>query len=192
MKSNTELPSSLMWKAIVTCDKRYDGKFFYAVRTTGIFCRPSCKSKTPNYENIRFFDNALKAKQQGFRPCKRCQPEQSADIYEPKQEIVEETIAFLEQSYKEKISLNILAFHIAVSPYYLSRIFKEKLGVSPLQYLERIRIQKAQNLLLDTSHTCTEICFQVGYKNISSFYKHFKKISHCSPSQFRDKCGGKM
>lgn len=178
-----------MWKAIVKCDKKYDGKFFYAVKTTGIFCRPSCKSKTPNHENICFFENAADALQQGFRPCKRCQPGLSIDIYDPQQEIVEEAIVFLEQHYQEKITLNILALKIGVSPYYLNRIFKEKLGITPHKYLENIRILKAQNLLLTTVHNSTEICFQVGYKNFSSFYRHFKKICGCSPSQFRVKSG---
>lgn len=187
MKSNTHFSLELMWKAIVKCDKRYDGMFFYAVKTTGIFCRPSCKSKTPNHENICFFENAADALQQGFRPCKRCQPELSVDIYDPQQEIVEETLIFLEKHYQEKITLNILAAKIGVSPYYLSRIFKVKLGITPHKYLENIRIYKARNLLLTTVHNSTEICFQVGYKNFSSFYRHFKKICGCSPSQFRVK-----
>jgi len=169
--------------------KRYDGKFFYAVKTTGIFCRPSCKSKTPNYDNIYFFENAANAIQQGFRPCKRCQPELSTVTYDPQQEIVDESINYLKQHYQEKITLNSLAFKIGVSPYYLSRIFKERLGITPHKYLEIIRIHKAQRLLLNTVHNSTEICFQVGYKNFSSFYRHFKKICGCSPSQFRIKSG---
>ncbi|MGP4041136.1 bifunctional transcriptional activator/DNA repair enzyme AdaA [Gracilibacillus sp. D59] len=188
MKSNT-LSLKLMFKAVATCDKRYDGKFIYAVKTTGIFCRPSCKSKTPNFENICFFENAVIAKQQGFRPCKRCQPELSVDIFDPQQDMVVEAKTFLEQHYQEKITLNILAFKIGVSPYYLSRIFKEKYGVTPHKYLEIIRIHKAKNLLLNTMHNSTEICFQVGFNNFSSFYKQFKKICGCSPSQFRSKNG---
>ncbi|MEC5424257.1 bifunctional transcriptional activator/DNA repair enzyme AdaA [Virgibacillus sp. C22-A2] len=189
MKSNTQFSFELMWKAIVKCDKRYDGKFFYAVKTTGIFCRPSCKSKTPNYENICFFENVVEAIQQGFRPCKRCQPELSVDIYDPQQEIVVEAINYLEQHFQEKITLDILADKIGISQYYLIRIFKEKIGLTPHKYLEIIRIHEAQNLLLTTVHNSTEICFQVGYRNFSSFYRQFKKICGCSPSQFRIKSG---
>ncbi|SFL36201.1 AraC family transcriptional regulator, regulatory protein of adaptative response / methylphosphotriester-DNA alkyltransferase methyltransferase [Gracilibacillus orientalis] len=187
MKSNTQLSIELMYKTLAKCDKRYDGMFIYAVKTTGIFCRPSCKSKTPNLENIYFFENAVDAKQLGFRPCKRCQPDLYVDIYDPQQEIVEEVFNFLLQHYQEKITLTTLAVKIGVSQYYLSRIFKEKLGVTPHQYLEIIRIHKAQNLLLNTVHNSTEICFQVGYNNFSSFYKQFRKICGCSPSQFRIK-----
>ncbi|MGN8647640.1 bifunctional transcriptional activator/DNA repair enzyme AdaA [Gracilibacillus sp. HCP3S3_G5_1] len=185
MKSNTQFSIELMWGAVVKCDKRYDGMFFYAVKTTGIFCRPSCKSKTPNYDNICFFDNAADAIQQGFRPCKRCKPELSINTFDPQQEIVDVAINYLNQHYQEKLTLNVIAFQIGVSPYYLSRIFKEKLGISPLKYLEAIRIYKAQQLLLHTAHNSTEICFQVGYKNFSSFYRHFNKKYGCSPSQYR-------
>ncbi|MDX8045225.1 Ada metal-binding domain-containing protein [Gracilibacillus sp. S3-1-1] len=189
MKSNTPFSSELMWNAVVTCDKRYDGMFFYAVRTTGIFCRPSCKSKTPNIDNICFFENVEDAIHQGFRPCKRCQPELSIKTYDPQQEIVDVTINYLKQHYQEKLTLNYIAFQIGVSPYYLSRIFTEKLNISPLKYLESIRIREAQQLLLNTVHNSTEICFQVGYNNFSSFYRHFKKNCGCSPSQYRYKNG---
>lgn len=185
MKSNNQFSFEVKWKAIVDCDKRYDGKFFYAVKTTGIFCRPSCKSKTPNYKNICFFKNAMEATQQGFRPCKRCRPELFIDIYDPQQEIVEKTKLFLEKNYEERITLNNLAVRIGVSPYHLSRIFKENLGSTPHKYLENIRIHKAKSLLLNTDHNITEICFLIGYKNLSSFYKHFKKICGCSPQQYR-------
>lgn len=167
------------------CDKRYDGKFFYAVKTTGIFCRPSCNSKIPNYKNICFFENAADALQQGFRPCKRCHPELSIITYGPQQEIVDVAINYLKQHYQGELTLNSIAFKIGVSPHYLSRIFKEKLGITPVKYLETIRIHKAQQLLLNTVYNSTEICFQAGYKNFSSFYRHLKKISGCSPSQFR-------
>ncbi|WP_052360738.1 bifunctional transcriptional activator/DNA repair enzyme AdaA [Oceanobacillus manasiensis] len=162
MKSNTQFSFELMWDAVVKCDKRYDGKFFYAVKTTGIFCRPSCKSKTPKYNNICFFENAADAIQQGSRPCKRCQSELSIVTFDPQQDIVEESINYLKQHYRETITLNSLAFKIGVSPYYLSRIFKEKLGVTPHKYLESIRIHRTQQLLLNTVHNSTEICFQVG------------------------------
>ncbi|WP_419893512.1 bifunctional transcriptional activator/DNA repair enzyme AdaA [Oceanobacillus kimchii] len=192
MKLNTRSSFTLMWDAVVECDKKYDGKFFYAVKTTGIFCRPSCKSKNPNYENICFFENAKDAIEQGFRPCKRCQPELSIVTYNPQQEIVDESINYLKQHYQEIITLNSLAFKIGVSPSYLSRVFKEKLGITPHKYLEIIRIHKAHQLLLNTVYNSTEICFQVGYKNFSSFYRHFKKISGCSPSQYRIKNGKRI
>ena len=185
MESNKLFSLEEKWEAIVTCDHSFDGKFFYAVKTTGIFCRPSCKSKTPHYKNICFFNHAREAVQQGFRPCKRCRPELLIDSYDPQQEILEKTKLFLEKNYEEKITLDTIAVIIGVSPYHLSRTFKEHTGTSPHEYLEQLRIQKAKNLLMNTDHNVTEICFQIGYKNLSSFYKHFKKSCGCSPHQFR-------
>nr|WP_318281174.1 helix-turn-helix transcriptional regulator [Paenibacillus bovis] len=98
---------------------------------------------------------------------------------------MEGTKLFLDKHYQERITLNNLAVRIGVSPHHLSRIFKEKLNITPHKYLENIRIHKAKSLLLSTEHNITEICFEVGYHNLSSFYKHFKKTCGCSPHQFR-------
>lgn len=187
MTTQTKISTAFMWEAVVTCNQKYDGKFFYAVKTTGIFCRPSCKSKTPNHKNICFFETAKEAMNHGFRPCKRCKPDLHVDIFDPHLEIVEQTQNYLEHHYQEKITLNTLAFKIGVSPYYLNRIFKEKTGFTPHHYLEKVRIEKAGHLLLSTAYSSTEICFQVGYNNFSSFYRQFKKIYGCSPNQYRMK-----
>jgi AraC family transcriptional regulator of adaptative response / methylphosphotriester-DNA alkyltransferase methyltransferase len=81
MKIQNELLSAdTMWDATVSCDKEYDGAFFYAVKTTGIFCRPSCKSRVPNKDNVSFFLNASEAQKAGYRPCKRCRPDFNDNI----------------------------------------------------------------------------------------------------------------
>lgn len=192
MAAEIAFSTAFMWEAVVTCNQQYDGKFFYAVKTTGIFCRPSCKSKTPNYKNICFFKTAKDALQQGFRPCKRCKPELHVDMYDPQLEVVEQAKNYLEDHYREKILLRTLAGEIGVSPYHLNRIFKEKTGFTPHMYLEHMRIEKARNLLLSTAYSSTEICFQVGYQSFSSFYRQFKKISGCSPKQYRTEKGWKL
>lgn len=186
MKSSSSLPIHLMWEATIKCDQAYDGQFFYAVKTTRIFCRPSCKSKTPNIENICFFNRSKDAIKQGFRPCKRCNPEQLS-YYNPQQSIVNEVIEYLEKNFQYKITLFEIATHIGVSPYHLNRTFKEKQQMTPHQYLENIRINKAQQQLIFTDLSVTEICFEVGYNNFSSFYRQFNKISGCSPPQYRKK-----
>ncbi|WHX28020.1 Ada metal-binding domain-containing protein [Virgibacillus halodenitrificans] len=185
------LTKAHMWKAAVDCDHKYDGEFFYAVKTTGIFCRPSCKSKTPNYENICFFPNAEEARKEGFRPCKRCRPDLLEHTYDPHLEFIEDTKKYLQENYASNITIAQLAMHVGVSQYYLSRTFKEKTGYTPQMYLSTLRIQKAQELLVTTKENSTEICFQVGYQNFSSFYKQFKKICGCSPRCFRTEKGRK-
>lgn len=185
MNISDKLKAEVMWKATVTCDDRYDGEFFYAVKTTGIFCRPSCKSRTPQLNNVRFFKYAQEALREGFRPCKRCRPDIYVRHYDPSQEIVEDVQTILENRYDEKIQLKNLAQDVGLSPFYLNRLFKEKTGFTPRQYLEKVRIQKAVLLLKTTDLSSTEIGFQVGYENLSSFYKAFKNVTGCSPGEYR-------
>ncbi|WP_408011590.1 bifunctional transcriptional activator/DNA repair enzyme AdaA [Pseudalkalibacillus sp. A8] len=173
-----------MWEATIKCDARFDNTFYYAVKTTGIFCRPSCKSKAPNYENTVFFITADDALHSGFRPCKRCRPDLYTLDYDPQNALVEKAKTFLEETYHEKLTLNHLADEIGVSQFYLNRIFKEKTGFTPHKYLEKLRIRKAITLLESTELTSTEICFQIGYETLSSFYKAFKRETSCSPKEF--------
>lgn len=174
-----------MWGATVSCNVEYDGTFFYAVKTTGIFCRPSCKSKVPNYKNVSFFLNRLEAKRAGYRPCKRCRPDLKTSFYDPFESIVKDTRQIIENNYAQKMFLNEIATEVGVSRFHLNRTFKNETGDTPHMYLEKIRIQKAKELLLTTNLNKTEIGYQVGYQSISSFYNAFKRSTGLSPSQFK-------
>lgn len=174
-----------MLKIANSCDDSYDGLFFYAVKTTGIFCRPSCKSRTPNKENITFFQTAEEAKEAGFRPCKRCQP----DIldFNPIMEIINDTKTYIKEHYTEKLTLKHIAQNIGISPYHLGRIFKKHTSKTPRSYLENIRVDKAVQLLKNTDLTVMEICYEVGFQSYSSFYHAFQKQTQKSPQQYRKK-----
>ncbi|MFD2656555.1 bifunctional transcriptional activator/DNA repair enzyme AdaA [Gracilibacillus thailandensis] len=185
MMSVNNLSKATMWQATTACDPAYDGVFYYAVKTTGIFCRPSCKSKVPNRENVAFFSNADKAKTAGYRPCKRCRPDLSIKNYDPLEFILEDTMQLIESNYDEKMSLHEIASRIGVSRFHLNRIFKEKTGCTPRIYLEKVRVKKAKELLLTTAFNNTEIGYQVGFQSMSSFYHAFKRNTGLSPSQFR-------
>ncbi|WP_257351810.1 bifunctional transcriptional activator/DNA repair enzyme AdaA [Pseudalkalibacillus decolorationis] len=185
MKLKTELSHDDMWKAIITCDSTYDGKFFYGVSTTGIFCRPSCKSKNPKYDNVSFFYNSNEAIHEGYRPCKRCQSDLNQETYHPAEEIVKNTKLFLEQNYKRNFKLDELSLIMGVSGFYLNRIFKDQTGLTPRIFLETLKIKCAKELLLKTSLSVTEICYQVGFKSLSNFYIVFKKNIGVTPNKFR-------
>lgn len=176
-----------MWKATVSCDSAYDGIFFYAVKTTGVFCRPSCKSKVPNGDNVSFFLNANEAQRAGYRPCKRCRPDLKSKNYDPFQSIIEDTKMIIRNNYCQKMSLDEVASKIGVSRFHLNRLFKNRTGYTPRMYLEKIRIKKAKELLLTTKLNSTEIGYQIGYQSISSFYNAFKRSTGLSPSQFQAK-----
>ncbi|SDH86291.1 bifunctional transcriptional activator/DNA repair enzyme AdaA [Alteribacillus bidgolensis] len=166
-----------------SCDPSYDGVFFYAVKTTGIFCRPSCKSKNPNKENITFFQTPEDAKRAGFRPCKRCQPD--TKNFDPKLAIINDTKAYIHSHYKEGLTLTKIALHIGISPYYLARLFKTHTSKTLHSYLQHIRVNKAVHLLKTTELSVTDICYEVGFQNSSSFYHAFRKKTKQTPQQYR-------
>src|SRR5699024_9504338 len=109
MKFHNSLPKEILWEAAISCDARYDGIFFYAVKTTGIFCRPSCKSRIPNKKNVSFFMNVAEAQDAGYRPCKRCRPDLESKTYDPIQPVLDDTIQIIENHYDEKLLLDELA-----------------------------------------------------------------------------------
>lgn len=186
MKPINDLSKDEMWEATVSCDSAYDGLFFYAVQTTGIFCRPSCKSKVPNGDNVSFFSNAREAQETGYRPCKRCRPDLNSIItYDPPQSVIEKTMQFIEDNYHQPVRLDELASTVGVSRFHLNRLFKARSGYTPRLYLEKVRIEQAQKLLLTTAFNSTEIGYQVGFQSISSFYHAFRRAAGTSPKRFQ-------
>lgn len=182
---NVILPLSFdeMVEIYNACDNSYDGVFYTAVKTTGIYCRPSCKSRKPNKENVTFYDTAKQAEDAGFRPCKRCQP--NMIDFNPKMELVNSAKAFIKQNHKEKLGLKEIAWNVGASRYYLERLFKEITLESPRSYLEKIRVDQAEQLLKTTDLSNLDICYEVGFQNPSSFYNAFRRLKNCSPKQCR-------
>lgn len=177
-----ELPTEEQWQAIVGNDAAYDGLFYYAVRTTGIFCRPSCKSKAPSAGNVRLFRSSEQAQAAGFRPCKRCRP---TGKRLPDDEWVATLTAYIDGRYTEPLSLEHLAEAGHGSPYHLHRIFKRVTGVTPVEYIQRKRVGRAQELLESTDLPVTEVGLQVGWANTSYFITVFKKKVGCTPMAYR-------
>src|SRR5699024_4583675 len=163
MKNQSDISKNTMWQATISCDSAYDGVFFYAVGTTGIFCRPSCKSKVPNPENVSFFLNASEALKAGYRPCKRCRPDLKSNTYDPFKSMIEDTIQIIENHYGQKMLLDEMATMVGVSRFHLNRIFKERTGYTPRLYLEKVRINEAKELLLTTTLNSTEVGYHIGY-----------------------------
>ena len=111
-----------MWEKVIACDRRYDGLFYTAVKTTKIYCRPSCRSRKPKKSNVEFYSTMAEAEAKGFRACKRCRPETE---YTPDEELVRNVMAYLTARYKESISLQDIAVHVGLSPSYLERYIKQ-------------------------------------------------------------------
>ncbi|WP_010274609.1 bifunctional transcriptional activator/DNA repair enzyme AdaA [Paenibacillus senegalensis] len=177
-----EAVSDEQWKAIVSNDAAYDGIFFYAVQTTGIFCRPSCKSKLPKRENIGFFQTAEQALAASFRPCKRCKP---TGQRLPDEEWIAWVSEYINNHYYEALKLESLAQYSHGSPYHLHRTFKRIKGVTPLDYVQHIRIKQAKELLEKSDLAVAEIGASVGLANPSYFITLFKKKTGITPEQYR-------
>ncbi len=171
------------WNAISQCDPSYDGQFFYAVKTTGVFCRPSCKSRVPNQDNVLIFMTIDAAMEAGFRACKRCRPDQ---FHWPAEELAYKTMKYIETHYSESLSLRVIAESLHINQYHLHHIFKRIVGVTPLEYLIQERILEARRLLQESNLTVTEVALTVGFVNAAHFSTVFRKHLGLSPSAYRD------
>lgn len=170
------------WKAIISNDASYDGKFIYAVQTTGIFCRPSCKSRAPKQENVRLFENAEQALSAHFRPCKRCKP---TGERLPDDEWVALITQYIDSHYNEILTLENLADMCHGSPYHLHRTFKRIKGITPVEYIQQTRMSRAKEYLTHTDKSVSDIGMHVGMTNTSYFITLFKKKTGRTPNGYR-------
>ncbi|MEF7656152.1 bifunctional transcriptional activator/DNA repair enzyme AdaA [Bacillus thuringiensis] len=172
------------WQAIIQNDSSYDSKFFYAVKSTGIFCRPSCKSRIPNRNNVRIFNHAEQALSENFRPCKRCKPN---GLTLPNEEWVKQIKDYIEKHFNELLTLDTLAEMCHGSPFHLQRTFKKMTGISPIEYIQQFRIVKATEHLLQTNQSIKEISTAIGIENPEYFATLFKKKTGFTPTEYRKK-----
>jgi AraC family transcriptional regulator of adaptative response/methylated-DNA-[protein]-cysteine methyltransferase len=150
------------WQQVVIREQAAD--FFYAVTTTGVFCRPSCTSRRPLRQNVRFFRTPENAQAAGFRPCKRCKP--SAARNNP----LDEVRAYLEAHLDRPVRLVQLGRVAQMSPFTVQRLFKEKMGVSPLQYQRSLRASRLRGALKETGRV-TDAIYEAGYGSSSRAYE---------------------
>ncbi len=167
-----------MWRAVAASDPSYDGRFCYGVKTTGIFCRPSCKSRPPRRENIRYFTGAAAALAQGYRPCKRCRPDAAVA---PGQDTVDAARALLDGEYADPAILAELPRRVGLSRFHLARLFKQHTGRTPQEYLQAVRVQNARELLAAGDLSATEAAFEAGFNTPSRFFAAFRAATGQSP-----------
>lgn len=179
---NPEALTEEMWQAILTNDASYDGQFFYAVTTTGIFCRPSCKSRPPNKKNVGFFRTSQQAVSAEFRPCKRCKP---TGQRLPDDEWVALVTEYIDTNYAEALSLEILAVICHGSPYHMHRTFKRVKGITPVEYIQQVRINQAKEKLISSNKPVGEVGVDVGLSNTPYFITLFKKKTGHTPASYR-------
>ncbi|MGN4424871.1 bifunctional transcriptional activator/DNA repair enzyme AdaA [Bacillus cereus group sp. MYBK30-1] len=176
------------WQAIIHNDSSFDDKFFYAVKSTRIFCRPSCRSRIPNKNNVRIFLNVEQALYEKFRPCKRCKPN---GLTLPNEEWINQIKEYIQKHYCDALTLDLLAEMCHGSPYHLQRTFKKIVGISPIEYIQQFRITKATEYLSHTNQSIMEISTAVGIENPEYFATLFKKKTGFTPTEYRKKNGTK-
>lgn len=174
-----------MYQAVIANKKEYDGIFFYAVKTTGIVCRPSCKSKVPNRDNVTFFNTLEDALQQGYRPCKRCRPDLSE--YIPEANTVEVICDIISQEYANSDLLRELPIRMGISSSHLQRLFKKLMGQTLKEYLQRVRVTKAAELLSGSAMSNIDVSMAVGFASLSCFYVAFRNQQGLSPREYRQR-----
>jgi AraC family transcriptional regulator of adaptative response/methylated-DNA-[protein]-cysteine methyltransferase len=155
------------WQQVVARDAA--AKFFYAVRTTGVFCRPSCKSRRPLRANVRFFANVDAAQAAGFRPCQRCAPAEVAPLDKVRAGI-DRVRAYLERNCDRPVRLEHLGRIAGISPFTVQRQFKHVMGVSPLQYQRALRAGSLRSALRQ-GNTVTDAIYEAGFGSSSRAYE---------------------
>jgi AraC family transcriptional regulator of adaptative response/methylated-DNA-[protein]-cysteine methyltransferase len=178
-------PSGLdmRWKALASRDAAADGTFVYGVTSTGIYCRPSCPSRRPRADRVRFFDTALEARQGGFRACKRCRPD-TVGLAQPGIEAVRRASAFLATHADQTITLSHLARIASMSPHHLQRRFKAIVGLSPREFQSAIRAGRLRTSLRDGRDVATAI-YEAGYGSPSRVYEAAPTGKGMSLSNYR-------
>ncbi|WP_067642648.1 DNA-3-methyladenine glycosylase 2 [Dokdonella koreensis] len=174
-------------RARLTRDRRFDGLFFTAVKSTGIYCRPVCPAPAPKPRNIVYYPSAAAAAAAGFRPCLRCRPEAApgSPLHRARSELVAGALRLIEQGALDDGSLPALARRIGVGERHLRRLFMDELGASPLDVAATRRLLFAKQLVGETGLPITEIAQAAGYASVRRFNAAFSAAYGKPPREIR-------
>ncbi|MBJ9237796.1 bifunctional DNA-binding transcriptional regulator/O6-methylguanine-DNA methyltransferase Ada [Citrobacter braakii] len=181
MKNRSRITDDDRWQSVVDRDVAADGQFVFAVQTTGIFCRPSCRAKHALRKNVSFFADARQALAAGFRPCKRCQPDKDS-AQQHRLEKIAHACQLLEQ--ESPLTLDELAQQVAMSPYHLHRLFKATTGMTPKAWQQSWRARRLRDALAK-GVPVTQAIFNAGFPDSSSYYRKADQTLGMTAKQFR-------
>ncbi len=187
-----ELCENECWRAVANRDARYDGRFVYGVKTTGIFCRPSCPSRRAKRENVRFYPSVDRAREDGLRACRRCRPggDRSRQTDEASQRSassaaqMSELARFIAEHADEPLSLARLAERAGMSQFHLQRTFRSVIGATPKEFQTALRFQRLKSSLRCTDSVLDAV-FRAGFGSTSRVYERLDDRLGMTPSAYR-------
>jgi AraC family transcriptional regulator of adaptative response / DNA-3-methyladenine glycosylase II len=185
-----ELDPACCYQAILTKDRRFDGRFFTGVVTTGIYCRPVCPVVPPKFRNMRFYACAAAAEVAGFRPCKRCRPETApgTPAWVGTSAVVTRALRLIADGALDEGSVGALAERLGIGERQLRRLFVQHLGASPADVARARRVHFARSLIDDTTLRITEVALSAGFSSIRQFNHAVRRTFGASPTALRQRC----
>lgn len=172
------------WLAIKNHDESYNGKFYYGLRTTGIVCKPSCTARACQARNVVIFPSIEDALRDGYRPCRKCRPDQPG-FQGAKPELAQRARKYLTEHAMEPFRLEQIAEALYVNKSYLARTYHEVVGQTLLETHSAIRIGRAKELLTHMELSVTQVSFQCGFSSSSYFARVFQKVTGVNPTEWR-------
>ena len=181
------LDQEACYRAVLTRDARFDGRFFGCVKTTGIYCRPVCPARTPRRENMTFVVSAAAAEEAGFRACLRCRPETAPDMgaWRGTSNTVSRALALIEAGALDDGNLEHLAERLGVGERHLRRLFRQHLGAAPVSVAQTRRVLLAKALIHQTDLTMAQVALASGFGSVRRFNETFQALYDRPPSALR-------
>jgi AraC family transcriptional regulator of adaptative response / DNA-3-methyladenine glycosylase II len=181
------LDPDICYRALIARDARFDGRFFVAVSSTRIYCRPVCTVKPPRRENCRFYPSAAAAESGGYRPCLRCRPELAPGnaSVDAASRLAQAVAGRIEDGGLDAAGLAVIADELGVTDRHLRRAFRAEFGVAPVQYAQTQRLLLAKRLLTDTALAVTDVAYASGFGSLRRFNALFKQRYRMQPAALR-------
>ena len=187
MENALRLDQEACYRAVLTRDARFDGRFFGCVKTTGIYCRPVCPARTPKRENMVFVVSAAAAEEAGFRACLRCRPETAPDMgaWRGTSNTVSRALTLIEAGALDEGDVDTLAGRLGVGERHLRRLFRQHLGAAPVSVAQTRRVLLAKALIHQTDLSMAEVALASGFGSVRRFNETFQALYGRPPSALR-------
>ena len=192
MTPTGHLDTEACYRAVRSRDRRFDGVFYTAVRTTGIYCRPSCPARTPAPGNVSFHPTAASAHAAGYRACKRCLPDATpgSPEWDVAADVAGRAMRLFADGLVDREGVEGLARRVGYTPRHLGRLLAQELGAGPLALARARRAQSARVLIETTDLPLTDVAFAAGFASVRQFNETLREIYASSPSELRGRRSG--